>query len=69
MVRRGIRVSFAARERHAVVGGDDDQGVFEKVAALECVEHLAEVCGEVFGFGCVMSVSLLPPLAIPEPYS
>ena len=50
VVGGGVRVSFAAWERHAVVGGDDDEGIFEEAASLEGIEHFAEVGVEVFGF-------------------
>ena len=43
-----IRAAFAAGKGHAVIGGDDDEGVGEQAAFFECGQHAAEVGVEVF---------------------
>ena len=45
-----IRAAFAAGKGHAVIGGDDDEGVGEQAAFFECGQHAAEVGVEVFDF-------------------
>jgi len=43
-----VFLAFGSRERHAVVGGDDDDGVVEQTAFLEELQHSDQVLVEPF---------------------
>ena len=54
MIGHHVRVPFATWKRHAVVAGDDDEGVVQQAPLLQSRQHAAEMPVEVLGFKSVI---------------